>query len=367
VTSNPVRPTVLTRAILLVGAGLIAGLGPFPARAGEEPTAPTTGAVPAPRKLVLTGEFHPRALVKVFAKVSGTVVWIKIREGQFFKAGEVLARIDPVEYELGVEQASAVLARAVARLKAMEAGGRVEEIDRAKSAIDSADAVTKNARATFERMAGLLAKGGVSQQACDQARRELDVALSGLNQARRTYDLVRVGPRAEEKSEARAEVERCRADLKLSQLRLEYTKVRAPFDGAVAIKTVDEGAFVLSATSPNAPAICTYADTTVLRALVDLPERDLCLITPHQKARISIQAVPDRTFEGTVVNVFPFVEERTRTGKVEIEVPNPTHMLLAGMFVTAELDATVGPMSVLHTIGTRIPTPSPTPAEGAKR
>jgi len=339
-------PRTLALALVLIlspcsGWASDPSTGPSPltgSSAGSTRTTSTAG-----RKIILTGELVPMNTVKVFARSAGIVVKIHFREGKEFRSGEVMAEIDPVEYENGLDQAQAVLDRAVARLAAMDAGGRPEERDRSQAAVDSAQAVYNNTKANFDRMAGLLAKGGISQQTFDQSKRELDVAESQLAQARRTLDQVRVGPRPEEKAEGRAEVARCKADLRMAQLKLDYTKVRAPFDGTVAQRLVDEGGYVLAASSPQAPAICLFQDTSTLKAMVDLPERDLPYIRLGKSARVFVQAAPDRPFLGTVVNVYPFVESKTRTSKLEIHVPNSPPRLMAGMFVTAEIEAAPDP------------------------
>ncbi|MBI4862092.1 MAG: efflux RND transporter periplasmic adaptor subunit [Candidatus Riflebacteria bacterium] len=151
---------------------------------------------------------------------------------------------------------------------------------------------------------------------------------------------MRQGPRAEDKRGARAEVDRARASVRRANLRLADTKVRAPFPGTVMQKLVVEGTNVTGG-SPQGTTLCVFADISVLRALVDVPEGDLPRVRAGQDARVFVRAHPARAFAGRVTNVFPFVDARSRNGKVEIEVPNATADLVPGMFVKVEIDPTI--------------------------
>jgi multidrug resistance efflux pump len=311
------------------------------------------------RTLSLTGDLAARQQVRIYARVAGPVKKFHAREGQLVLAGSLMAEIDPAEYELEVAEARAEVDKLEARLAAMEAGGRPAERERAAAELASAEAVVRDAEANHERVASLLARGGISRQAMDTAQRELEVARARAAAAKESLVLVKEGPRSEEKREVRAELRKVTAQLAQAQLRLSYTKVAAPFDGVVGLRMVDEGAYVLAANSPQAPALFSFADSRVLKALVDLPETDLLWIRIGTPAAIRVQSSPQRTFEGRVVNLYPFVDPKTRTAKVEIEVPNTSGSLMPGMFVKAEVPAASAPAaSIAEILGvdlTRVP------------
>lgn len=302
------------------------------------------------RTLLLTGDLAARQAVRIFSRVSGVVKKLHVREGQLVPVGGLMAEIDPAEYELEVAEARAEVDKLEARLAAMEAGGRPAERERAQAELASAEAVVRDAEANHERVASLLSRGGISRQAMDTAQRELEVARARAAAARESLVLVREGPRAEEKREVRAELRKVQAQLAQAQLRLSYTRVTAPFDGIVGQKLVDEGAYVLAASSPQAPALYALADSRILKGLVDLPESDLLWVRLGTPAAVRVQAAPGKVFEGTVANLYPFVDPRTRTAKLEIAVPNRSGELMPGMFVKVEVPAAAEPAASIAQI-----------------
>jgi HlyD family secretion protein len=334
-----------TLLFLLLGRGLAAEpIAERPTAATGATLSPITLASPSPgRVFELTGDLAPRQNVRVYSRVSGMVKRILVRESSLVKAGDVMAEIDPVEYEIAVAQAKAAVAMAEAKLAGMEAGGRPEERSRAGADVDSAAAVVREARANHDRMSSMFGKGGVSHQSLDAARRDLDVANSKLIAALKSLSLVNEGPRAEDRQMARADLARLREDLKLAELKLSYCKVRAPFSGIVGQRLLDEGTYVLAASSPQAPALFTFADPFTLKALVDVPETDILYLRIGMPATIQVQSMPDELVSGHVANIFPFVDPKTRTSKLEVDVPNPTGRLLPGQFVKAKIHAAATP------------------------
>jgi multidrug resistance efflux pump len=325
---------------LAFAAGAIPGALAAQPGAGAASASPaTTASTAAAREFRLTGDLAPRVTVRVFARVAGLLTHVHFKEGSRVKAGDVMAEIDPVEYVLALEQARTTLESAQARLAAMEAGGRPEERARASAEVDSAAAVHRNATRNLERLRGLFDKGGVSRQALDESQREVDVTLSRLTSARKGLELVQEGPRPEDQRAARAEVTRARVECQLAEMRLSHTKIRAPFTGIVGQRLADPGSYLLAANSPQAPAVAVLSQSHVLRALVDIPERDMFGIRLGQPAKIFVQAYPGEAFPGTVVNLFPYVDRATRNSKLEIEVPNLPPRLLPGMFVEAVVPA----------------------------
>lgn len=348
----PVPAAAPWRAILAVV--LISVLAP----SGVRSQSPEPVASPLPRRLTLelTGELIPRQQVKVIPRVSGLLTKVMFREGTPFRKDQVMAELDRREFELAVQEARANVAAAEAQLRAMLAGGRPEERSRSAADVEAAAAVHNNARQIFVRLSGLHAKGGISRQELDAARRELDVAEARLTSAKKGLAIVQQGPRPEDKDVGRASVARAQATLDQALLRLEYTNVRAPFDGTIGQRLVDEGSAVTGGTSPQATPICVYSDGSVLKAILDVPESDLPYIRVGKPAKISVRARPDRTFPGKISNVYPFVDPKTRSGKIELEVPNLPPRLTPGMFVKALIEVSSDPAdSALEVLGARLP------------
>jgi multidrug resistance efflux pump len=297
------------------------------------------GSVQAQKVLELTGELQPRATVKVYARVAGMLEKINVRESDFVREGQVLAEIDPKELEIEVAELNAQVKAVEAKSSMMAAGGRPEERARSRAEVDQVQAVLREAEANHQRMSNLFARGGVPRQQVDAARRELDVARARVTGARKSAALVTEGARDEERRMARADLSRVREQLKMAELKLSYTKVRAPFSGVLGMRMVDPGTYVLAASSPQAPALFVLSDSKVMKGMIDVPESELMHLRVGQPAKVRVQSLPDKVFQATVSNVYPYVDPKTRNGKIELAVPNPQAELLSGMFIKAEIQA----------------------------
>ncbi len=126
---------------------------------------------------------------------------------------------EPALVEADVSQAQASLRKSEQALAVLLAGARPEELAQAKARVAEAQAVAENARATLARQEQLLAKGFVSQQAADDARRVHETAVAQLESARQSLALVKAGARPEEIEQARAAVAQARAALEAAQAR----------------------------------------------------------------------------------------------------------------------------------------------------
>lgn len=317
--------------------------------------------------LNLTGDLVSRAQIEIIPRVSGVVTRINFREGHSYSKGDVLAEIDPREYDIELREAEATLKGAEARLQAMRAGGRPEEIQRAKASLEAAVAVNENTGRNLERLQGLHKRGSVTNQTLDVALREDEVSRSNRIAAQQELEMLQEGPRPEEKTIAQAEVDRARARVELAKLNLEYTKVRAPFDGSVGRRLIDEGAYVIGGNSPQASKLGIFASCSVIRAILSIPERDLPYIRFGLPVKVEVQALPGHWFQGTLTNIFPFVDPATRTGRVEVEIPNDPPALITGMFVKAKIeiepDAPYTVDRILESREKMYPTPAPARAE----
>jgi RND family efflux transporter MFP subunit len=142
----------------------------------------------------------------------------------------------------------------------------------------------------------------------------------------------------------------------MAQMRLDDTKVVAPFSGFVAEKRLEVGASVSSqaaATSNASIAILTLQDIDPVKVQVEVPERDVARIRPGNVVRVTSDAYPGRRFSGRVARVVHALDPRTRTMGIEVDIPNPENLLKPGMYARIDLvvevraDALLLPLEVL--------------------
>lgn len=271
------------------------------------------------RSVRVSGELVAFEQATLSAKVPGRLAPITFDLGTRVARGDVLARVDPRDYELRVEQALAALQSARARL-GLAADGEVDAVTPEDAAIvRGARAQLSDATRERDRARDLL-KGGVGAQATvDAAETRVLAADSALQDA------------LEEVQNRRATLAQRRADVALARQQLEDAQVRAPFDGVVAARLAGAGDY-LTAGAP----IARVLRFDPLRLRLDVPEREAAGIQAGQSVRVLLEGATEPV-TGTLVRTAPELGARNRTLRVEAELANPVGALRPGSFARAEI------------------------------
>jgi RND family efflux transporter MFP subunit len=187
-----------------------------------------------------------------------------------------------------------------------------QQVEQAKSDLETAQANLQIAQITAERWKKLLAKNAVSKQEADQATSDFTARQSAL-------------------SSAQANVRR------LQQLQ-GFEKIYAPFDGVITARNVDIGSLIQTGDS-NSPRgeLFHMASTDRLRLYVPVPEVDAAWVHNGQKVAITSDAVPNEKLTGTVVRNSDAIDISSRTLNVEVDVENAAHKLLPGQYAFIHL------------------------------
>ncbi len=229
--------------------------------------------------LPLSGGLRAFNQASVKAKVAGEVKEVLVREGESVRAGQIIARIDPTEYEAKVAQARG-------QMLAMQ--GQFD-----------------NSRQTWERNRTLVAKGFISQTAFDNYQSNVDVARANLDAAQ--------------------------AGLAVAQKALADTVVKSPLDGMVAARNVQPGEKV----SPDTRLI-DVVDLRVLELESPVPMADVSRVAVGQAVQLDVEGAGQ--FEGKLVRINPAVQPGTRSVMVYVRVENADSRLRAGMFAQGALE-----------------------------
>lgn len=270
-------------------------------------------------------------------KVPGIITRINFQEGDFLKAGEVVAELDAQDLRDELAAAQARVKAAQAALARLLAGSRPQEIAEAKAAVLQAQADLENKRLDYERMEGLLARRAVPVSKRDNARAAFLMAQEMLRRAQEQYSLVQEGPRREDIDRARAELKQALANVQLSQTRLDYAVLRAPVNGVVLTRPAEPGEVAAVGAT-----ILTTADLDNVYVEVYLPQTDLGRVRYGQQALVSIDAYPDKKFPGwvsfinskaefTPKTVETYKERVALVYRTKIRVANPNYELKPGM------------------------------------
>jgi HlyD family secretion protein len=248
-------------------------------------TAPVTTAYPsqAMTTLTATGYVVAQRKAAIASKATGRLEWLGVVEGSQVKRDEVIARLESRDVAASREQAAAGLEVAQANL----AQGMVELAD---------------AERNFKRSEQLSAQKFISEAAHDGA-------TARYNKARASIMSLEAG------------VKVARANLKVADVTLDQTAIRAPFDGVVLTKHANVGDNItpFSNAIDTKGAVVTIADMGTLEVEVDVSESSLGQARVGQHVEIQLDAVPDRRFPGVVNRMVPTVDRAKATVLVKVK------------------------------------------------
>ena len=272
-----------------------------------------------PRTVTVTGTLAADEELVAGFKVAGRVSEITVDLGSPVRKGQVLARLDPMDFRLRVEQAEAALRQVRAGL-GLPRDSSAESVDPEKTAlVREARAVLEEARLNRDRMLRLWEKDYI-------ARSEVDASLSKLLVAESRYQA------AMEEIRNRQELLAERSSgLALARQQLADAVLSAPIDGAVRERRASVGEY-LAAGAPVFGLVRVHP----LRLRVAVPERDASSVRVGQAVRVRLEGDP-AVHDGRVARLSPSIQEQNRTLIVEAEVANRDGRLRPGSFARAEI------------------------------
>jgi len=180
----------------------------------------------------------------VASSVSGLVVEMPVRDGQYVKQGEKLAQLRDVEVSIRVEEAQALLRQRQQELQRFEAGNRQEEILKSESQVKAAEANSKYASKRAERAAQSYEQNAITDDALDQSVYEAELAAQSVAEAQAELQLMVAGFRPEEIEAARAARDAQQHIVTRLEDELTRSCIEAPFDGYVTQRHTDLGQWV---------------------------------------------------------------------------------------------------------------------------
>ena len=279
--------------------------------------------------LAYTGDILANRQTGIFAKTSGYIRKLHVEKGDFVKAGQLLVEIEPTEMENALDQARASVATAQAGLQVARTNlesARANLLNQ-EANLARAQAVLDNDRRQAERMTELFAKGLVAAQERDNMRTAYESSQAGLRAQEAQVQVARaqIGTSESQVKLAEAQVEQQHSAHRMARMRVDDTRITAPFPGFISQKALDVGASVSSqaaATSNASVAILMLQDIDPVKVQIEVPERDVARVRVGNTVRLISDAYPNQTFAGTVQRVVHTLDPRTRTMGVEVEIPN---------------------------------------------
>jgi multidrug efflux pump subunit AcrA (membrane-fusion protein) len=284
------------------------------------------------RRLHMTGSIVAEATVDVFSKVSGILERLEVDQGDRVKAHQAVALVEREEEEGELQEDRAALDVLRAKWAQMETGARPEEIAQAEQLVRQAKASWETSLDDYQRLKNLKDRGFISQQHLDEAMLKVTLSEAEHQSAREKLALLRKGARQEDRDALLAQIRQAEATVRLAEMHLENTTIRAPLEGIISKRYVDRGALVGTST----PILRIVAMDRV-KVIVQVVERELARLKSGATADINVDAYGDEVFTGTVTRISPTVDPESRTADVEVEAVNREHRLKPGMFARVDL------------------------------
>lgn len=268
------------------------------------------------RQVVLTAEFKPFQEVDLMAKVAGYVKNINVDVGDRVQQGQLLAVLEIPEMADDMARGRAAVDRAQA------------EVSRAKDEQQRAESAHQIAHISFTRLADVARQkaGLVAQQEVDDAHGRDLVSEAQVSGAKSSLAA------AEEQVHVNA------AELKRVQTMLDYTRVTAPFAGVITKRYADTGSMLQAGTSSSTQAmpLVRLSENSLLRLMVPVPESAVPTVHVGQQVDVRVPTL-NRSFPGRVARFAEKVSSATRTMDTEVDVPNPSLILIPGMYAEVKL------------------------------
>ena len=282
------------------------------------------------------GNIQAEQRVMINSEVRGKITRIAVEEGMKVKAGDLLAQIDPREYELIHERLRADLSSVQKEYKKAQGGLRPEDKQRLEARMHAAESTLNLAKIELARTQNLVDQKILPQSALDSDKDKVRQADEFLK-ASKAELAAGMKARTEDIEKLESEMEAIRKQVAVAELNLSKVNIRAPFEGVIIAKEIEQGAFAEAGTS-----VVRMIGSSRLKAVLEMPQsyrnklkslkgaqflaRELGLKFEHHRniARL-IRVIPDANiFSGNI--------------KVQIDLPDPNPSLFPGLTLESTLN-----------------------------
>lgn len=343
-------PAPWARRYILIGIGVVVLLSVAAlAYRVLSPSAPEVEVVRAAAEngmgsggIVLTasGYIVPHHKINVNSKVTGRVAWIGVEKGDQVKQGQVLVRLEDEEFRAQYEQARGATENARAYLEELEHGSRPQEIAQAQHNLDEARATLVDDKITLDRDLELWKGGVVSKQILDDATAKFGSDQQRVDSLDKAFELAKIGPRPEEIARAKGALVQAEGQEAYAKSWLDATVIRAPVTGTILERTAEKGELVTAQFASGAEGgpqgeVVALADLNDIQVELDIAQDDFAKLGPKQKAIVTVDAYPDRKYDGVIREISPEANRQKATIQVKVQILNPD------AYLRPEMNATV--------------------------
>ncbi|MCT4553880.1 MAG: efflux RND transporter periplasmic adaptor subunit [Pelagimonas sp.] len=296
-----------------------------------------------PAKVVTVGELGldisrnypaivlPSREVELSFRVPGQVIDLPIRAATEVAKGDVIARLDPRDFQSQVAQLQSAKDQAEAQLTALRSGARAEEIGALEAAVASARAQLEQAQDSLNRVQQLVERGVAASAQLESAQASFRVAQANVTAQQEQLEIGRAGGRPEEIAASEAALRGLEAQLKVARDNLDDATLTAPFDGIIARRDIEAFSNIQAGQS-----VALLQGLSVVHLAFDIPGPDVTQLSVNGPEAITntatFAALPGQVFETEIVEFSVQADQATQTyrGRVSVAVPEGA-VILPGM------------------------------------
>ena len=265
------------------------------------------------------GEAFTTRMIVVKAEVGGVIKSLNVAEGRHVREGDLLIEIDDREYRLRFEKQQALRLK---YLSEMLLERQFSAPDLQLSA-EAQDKITK-AKADLEKAGELFAKGQLSGQELEKAERNYELVL------------IETGAKKDEIMASAKNLTQAEIDVKIAQLELDKTRLRAPFPGIITSVKVSPREHVTAGQE-----LFTLVNIAEVKIRAKVLESEIGKMKVGREVDVRFSAYPGKVFKGTVDAISPVVNADDKTCAVQVAVGNPAEEIKPGMHAEVEIAAEI--------------------------
>jgi HlyD family secretion protein len=317
------KNVLIAIAIVLVGAAVVAANLYFKKDKGLAVTTEAIRTRDLEAIVSASGKIQPKRLVQISADTPGRVVNLAVNEGDRVRTGQFLLQIDPKSLRTRVDSGTASLEAAQASLEQL------------RQSVETARVQLQQAQQTLTRQRDLWRQQLTTREALDRAENDVKAAESAIQEREK-----QVAAQSSRINQERATLESARYDL--SKVRIE-----SPIDGIVTRRNIQEGETAIIGTMNNpGTMLLTLADMSIIQAEVEVDETNIPHVQLGQPAKVTIDAVPEKSFKGHVTEIGnspiqttgqPTTGTQATNFKVAVVLDEPVPEVRPGFTCTADI------------------------------
>jgi RND family efflux transporter MFP subunit len=316
-----------TAAAALLAAALLSAAGCSKSRAQASSAEPAQAALPTVgvttvtmkpigRTLTVSSELVPFQEIDVYAKESGYVTDLRVDYGSRVKKGDLMAVLEIPELKTRLSQDAAAVQRST------------DQVTHAEHELSRIKAQYKVAHLEYVRLSGVATTrpGLIAQQEIDDAEGK-DLSTQAQVEAGESALLA-----------AQSQLDVAKAQEQQDQILFDYARITAPFTGVVTQRFANLGTLMQAGTSSSTQAmpLVRLSQDDLFRLVIPVPESYVRFIKIGDTVEVRVPSL-DKSFPGRVTRFSVDVSEDTRTMHTEVDIPNPAHVLMPGLYAEATL------------------------------